>query len=662
MQKNPDYTKGQILKAIEPKDDIYEIYSYSSKTRNNNKSIIRNEEIKSTDNINKINITTNSNNLNIPISSPKTRKINHKSSFSFGEIVPPKKYFSKFQQFKNFNDNKNKNNDINFVYIPGLSYTKFLTEINEKKSSELNKEKLIDTSQRMDKTRSEEFDEQLYNKLMYFDNLANNITAKQIYSSSEYIINKDKKDLEKPECIIHNVFLTLVIKDISKKIEIRRLKDNKVISIDYVYNLLQNEIEKMKGAVKKSIKIIKNKNENNSQNALQSIDKILNTDFISYLHFSKQGHIRNKSYNNNSETRYSDDESDIQGKKFHNNSGIMSENNEKFMKNNNLKNNYYESDRYHYNNLMDFNDNFINHNAPYKMIKNNSYIIPNLFQRRNFENNKNIDFIDSKTGKLLFKDDGSFNISVYDKNGMKITNPNLNNKSILYYDKNGDPINIKKLSKIKLYDQQGNLIENPNLDDSNIKYYDENGKLIQTQIQFQYYDNNNTPISNIKNSDKLQYYDTKEKTISNEIPIKYYNDDIKDIIIPKGYKTIDDDKGKQIIVPEGFNYIINNEGKKILVDEIGNEVNEDNFIINESENYINNERDNSINNESDIEVEGVNEKGEKIKIRIKKKICQRKKRRRIKQLKKCHMKIMKIMNITMEMKKKVNMKKKKLKF
>ena len=94
MQKNPDYAKGQILKAIEPKDDIYEIYSYSSKTRNNNKSIIRNEEIKTTDNINKINITTNSNTLNILISSPKTRKINHKSSFSFGEIVPPKVLFN----------------------------------------------------------------------------------------------------------------------------------------------------------------------------------------------------------------------------------------------------------------------------------------------------------------------------------------------------------------------------------------------------------------------------------------------------------------------------------------------------------------------------------------------------------------------------------------
>ena len=82
---------------------------------------------------------------------------------------------------------------------------------------------------------------------------------------------------------------------------------------------------------------------------------------------------------------------------------------------------------------------------------------------------------------------------------MKITNPNLNNKSILYYDKNGDPINIKKISKIKLYDQQGNLIENPNLDDSNINYYDENGKIINTQsrIQFQLYDKKGKRISNI---------------------------------------------------------------------------------------------------------------------------------------------------------------------
>ena len=643
MQKIENSQKEPILKAIEPKEDIYDLYSYSTKTRKKVRPIIKIEE--STDNLNKIYIKTDSNYLNMSMAAPRNKKINHKYSFSFSECVPNKKYLSKFRNYNNSKYNINKNNDINYVYIPGISYNSFLTEINEKNQlPEFNNEKLMDTFQQTDKIRTEDFDEQLYNKLMFFDNLANNITKEQIYAASEYIINKEKKEIKRPEFIIHNIFLTLVIKDISKKIEIRRLKDNKLISIDFVYNLLQNEIEKMKGGLKKSMKIIKNKKENhNSQNSLLGIQKVLNTDFITYLHFSKSHHIRNKSFNNNSETRYSDDESDFQGKKLHhihssildnslknNNSGIIYENEENFIHSeyNQLRKNYDESDRCDYSNLMDLNDNnYINHNSPYQLIKNHSgYIKPNLLQKEIFVNNKNIDFIDSISGKSIFKDDGSFNISFYDKNGNKIKNPDLNDKSITYFDKNGYSINIKKVSKIKLYDQQGNLIENPNLDDSNINYYDENGKIINTQsrIQFQLYDKKGKRISKIDDSGNVQYYDSEGNPIpKNEIPINYYYNNKKEIKSPKDYKFIDNDEGNKIMIPEGFKYIINKEGEKILVNEKGNQVNEECFIINEDENSKNYDE-----SESEIEVEGVNEKGEKIKMKIKKKDLQKNKKKK----------------------------------
>ena len=651
MKKVTISQNEQLLKAIEPNDDIYDIKFYSGKSRNKTKPRIAYQMTPTMDDINKIHIKTNSNYINITTTIPKKQNINHKYSLSYSECIPPKKYYSKFQHFKNLNNNKY--NDVNYYYIPGFSYQDYLSQLNN--DSESN-EKLKNTFQQTEtKKFNETFDEQLYNKLMFFDKLANNISKEHIYSSSEYIVDKinKKENIEKPECIIHNIFLTLVLKNIYRKIEIRRTFDNKIISIDYVYSLLQNEIEKMRGAIKKSIKLVKNEKVGTGNNRINSslgIKKYLNTDFISYIHFSKNSHIRNISNNNNSETRYTDilNGNDEYSMKYNNNSGIIYENDEKYI---HSKYNYKfkkndESDKGDYSDFVDFNNDFIDYNSPYhKMVKNKSgFIIPNILQKGIFVKNKNIDLIDSKTGKPIFNEDGSFNVTFYDKKGNKIKNPDLNDNSIEYYDKNGNVINIKKIPKVKFYDKEGNIIENPNLEDSNIKYYDENGKEINTQsrIQIQLYDKKGRPISKIDNSDSIQYYDEKGNPISKidiSNSIQYYNEKgntiqipkkiKKEIKVPEGYKFISNDEGKKIIIPEGYKYISNSEGEKILVDEKGNKVNENDYIVNiESE------------SESEIEVEGINEKGEKIMIKVNKKDVEnkikkkKKKKKKIKKIRK----------------------------
>ena len=616
-----------ILKAIEPHEDIYDIHFYSGKSRNKTKPRIQYQMTPTTDDINKIHIKTNSNYINITTTIPRNNNINHKYSLSYSECIPPKKYYSKYQHFKTLNNNRY--NDVNYYYIPGFSYNDYLSQLNN--DLESNNEKQKDTFQQT-KTFNESFDEQLYNKLMFFDKLANNVSKEHIYSSSEYIVNKinKKENIEKPECIIHNIFLSLILKNIYKKIEIRRIFDNKVVSIDYVYSLLQNEVEKMRGAIKKSIKLVKNDKGGNGNNRINSglgIRKYLNTDFISYIHFTKNTHVRNISNNNNSETRYTDilNGNDEYSMKY-NNSGIIYENDEKYIhsKYNSKFRKIDESDKGDYSELVDFNSDFIDYNSPYqKMVKNKSgFLIPNIIQKGIFVKNKNIDLIDSKTGKSIFKEDGSFNITFYDKKGNKIKNPDINDNSIEYYDNKGNLINIKKIPKIKFYDKEGNIIKNPNLDDSNIKYYDENGKIINTQsrIQIQLYDKKGRPIIKIDNSNSIQYYDEKGNPI--QIPKKKVKKEIK---VPKGYKFISNDEGKKIVIPEGYKYISNNEGEKILVDEKGNKVNENDFIVKiESENE----------SESEIEVEGINEKGEKIMIKVNKKDVKNKMKKKKKKIKK----------------------------
>ena len=154
-----------------------------------------------------------------------------------------KKYFSQYQNYSHLN--KHTFRQVNYLLIPGNSYKENYNMNTSTKNTEQQ------TTEEFNKNDEDSFDEDLYNKLMFFDNLSNIIQNDTIYTSAEYVVNKikNKKNIETPKCIIHNIFLSLVLKDIYRKIEIRN-KNNELVSIDYVYNLLQNEIERIKGGIK----------------------------------------------------------------------------------------------------------------------------------------------------------------------------------------------------------------------------------------------------------------------------------------------------------------------------------------------------------------------------------------------------------------------------
>ena len=579
-----------FLKAFKPNDEIYEVYNNNknlkSKRKRNTRYYFSTESSLNGNFSNRIPTYY----INLQTNLKKTIN-NTFNNFTSTETMPVvKKYFSQYQNYSHLN--KHTFRQVNYLLIPGNSYKENYNMNTSTKNTEQQ------TTEEFNKNDEDSFDEDLYNKLMFFDNLSNIIQNDTIYTSAEYVVNKIKnKNIETPKCIIHNIFLSLVLKDIYRKIEIRN-KNNELVSIDYVYNLLQNEIERIKGGIKNilnqiNIKSKKKLYSNETKNkkkpvSIININKYLNTDFLTYLHFSKRKKTRKTSVNyNTSETKNT---SDIYGNSeeeydYYSQSRRNNLNEENKYKKIHIKSNDNDSDKGNYSGFIDeksIKGSKININDNNKIpTKNKSgYILPNIIKKGVFVNNKNIDVIDSSTGKKIFNNDGSFNISFYDKKGNIIKNPDLNDKNIKYYDKEGKEIQIQKIPKINFYDKKGNIIENPNLDDSDIEYYDENGKKIntQTRIPIQLYDKKGNLIEEINN--ETEYYDINGNLIEKpKDGFDIYIPKNNEITIPEGQKILINDEGNQIIVPDNFNYVKNNDGKLILVDDKGNKINENEYLF-----------------------------------------------------------------------------------
>ena len=609
------------LKAFQPNDEIYEIYNYNKKLKSKIRKNKRYISISETSLEKKLNNLNPTQYLNIQSNFMTTNKTIN--SFSKETIPVIKKYFSNYQHFNHLN-NKHTFRQVNYLLIPGNSnleknhYSVLTTAYDDKLKTTNTYQQTEDNFKLNDS-----FDEELYNKLKFFDNLSN-FKNDNIHDTAEYIVKKinnknNKVEIEKPNCIIHNVFLRFVLKEIKRKIEIRNI-NNEIVSVDYVYNLLQNEIEKLKGGIQNSIKKLKQINIYNRNNNIQNkigkdkknkvtiveINKYLNTDFLSYFHFglSKQkNHNRQTSGQFTSETKnssnihgYSDEEDVSTGRYINYNNPYNEDSNNKYRKITIRHNNDIDSDKGNYSNLIDKssfeksniptsrnnikenNDDNENNNKNRKYFKKNKYAIPNIIKKGIYINNNNIEVIDKSTGKPIYNSDGSFNISFYDNKGNLIKNPDINDKNIIYYDKNGKEIKIEKKPKIKLYDKTGKIIENPNLDDSNITFYDESGKIINTEarIPIQVYDKNGNLIEEINNN--TGYYDSNGNLIEKpKDGFSIYNPE-EEIIIPEGHKLLYDKEGNEVIVPNEFKFIENNKGELVLVDDKGKEINKEEFL------------------------------------------------------------------------------------
>ena len=614
------------LKAFQPNDEIYEVYNYDknikSKLRKNTRYYFSSESSIDKD-LQKPNPTQY---LSIQSSIKKTNKTLNTFSNQTNPVI--KKYFSNYKHLNHLN--RHTFRQVNYLLIPGNltfdnNYSSSLTTTYDDKLVTKNISQQTEENFKL----NDSFDEELYNKLRYFDDLSN-FKNNNVYDAAEYLVkkinNKDKKtEIEKPDFIIHNVFLRFVLKEIKRKIEIRNI-NNELVSVEYVYNLLQSEIEKLKGGIQNSIKRLKQINIYNKKNNIQNkigkekknkvtvveINKYLNTDFISYFHFGvpKQknqnretsGHYTSETKNSSNINGYSDEDDGSSERYINFNNPYNEDYNNKYRKITIRHHNENDSDKANYSNLIDkssfeksnietsrknikdnYNDNnsnIHNKNRIYYHIKKNKsgYAIPNIIKKGVFVNNNNIEVIDTSTGKPIFNNDGSFNISFYDNKGNPIKNPDINDKNIKYYDKNGKEIKIEKKSKIQLYDKTGNLIENPNLDDSNITFYDENGKIIntETRIPIQVYDKNGNLVEDIDNN--TDYYDINGNLI--EKPKDGFSIYIpeEEIIIPKGHKILNDNEGNQVIVPNEYKFIENNKGELILVDDKGKEIKKEDFL------------------------------------------------------------------------------------
>ena len=109
------------------------------------------------------------------------------NSFSKETIPVIKKYFSNYQHFNHLN-NKHTFRQVNYLLIPGTSnleknHYSVLTTAYDDKLKTTNTYQQTDDNFKL----NDSFDEELYNKLKFFDNLSN-FKNDNIHDIAEYIV------------------------------------------------------------------------------------------------------------------------------------------------------------------------------------------------------------------------------------------------------------------------------------------------------------------------------------------------------------------------------------------------------------------------------------------------------------------------------------------
>ena len=511
-------TNNINLTAIEPIHNIYEIYHQKNRKNkieyyeNNHHSLNKIQKFRNKNNILtniSLNTTTTLNNNNNIHSSLPFIQTSTNSTFDFKTTTTNtsfnntlKKKFIIPNTKKIIIENNKKSTDLNYIYFPD--------------NKKINPNDYYYTStfsfpDLMNKTKIDKniFDKSLYEKLMYFDNLINTIKKRDIQTTGEYIINKTKfnnLNIKAPECVIHNVFLNLIVKDIFHKIEIRN-EMNKFINYDYVVNLLNEEIYKYK----QNILDLKNENENSSK----TINTELTNDYLNYA-IKKNKIINDNNNNNEDDFNYYYNFDDVDDDNFLSKNSLHSNilNINKFRLNKSKVKNFNEITKENYSN-NETKQKQNNYNDDIKSIFNNNKL-SNIFNKnlkkedyaqtqysndsnyskirsKNFHNSQNNFYIKDKNGNLiLISNDGDYKI--INKNGKLYFLSSGKeilidkNSSLISKDKNGNEIVISSdLNKNE--DEINNLIKNNIIkeknEDSNsssyIEYinYDKDGKIIE---------------------------------------------------------------------------------------------------------------------------------------------------------------------------------------
>ena len=548
------------LKAFKPEENIYDIFPTEKFNKNLSKRIFNSSELLS-------NISYK-NQSNIKSIFNDNNKNEIFPSINFNSYSLLKKYLNKNQNIK-IKNHKFFLSNLNYVYFPFNPYIQ--------KNKTFSLEKIVNSKNLIKKI---EINQELYNKLLYYDSLSKKIGKKEINLISEYLV--DKINIKNciiipPHFIIHNKFINLIMGKIDKIIE-NKVKQNLSINYEYANNFVKKEIENIKHKIKIGIKKFKNKENNINENNIINNFKFTKTTYNSM------------NTSNNCLLHYKDDNDRIDDIKMN------------FLK----KNNYLEyeendSDKLSLSSII--NDKNTNSHYIQSKMKNNNYNNEFSFIINYYDEEGNIIEINENNPLIL-----------YDKEGNQVRDINLEN-DITYYKKDGKPVfisiqnnncNINKNNIYNSFQRKNKLIERKNNSQDLIEYNFNLKSSDNFDVLFN--KNSNHNLEDINSNEGKDNDIIEEKYEKKKINI---NKNIKDVI-----------KKLQINKRNIFNKNYNiTENKKIKSQELSysniNNLLNNNFlkkkIINSftSRNVINNEKtemkEKEIKNKSENKLQKINQ-------------------------------------------------------
>ena len=533
------------LKAFKPEENIYEIFPTGKYNKNLTKRKFYSSELSS-------NISYNiQNNIKSLIKYNNNKEKENFPDMNFNSNSLLKKYLIKNQNIK-LKNKKNNLSNLNYVYFPFNPYIQ--------KKTNFSFETIVNSNYLFKKI---EINEDLYNKLLYYDALSKKIGKKEINLISEYIV--DKINIKNciiipPHFIIHNKFINLIMRKIDKIIE-NKVKQNISINYEYASNFVKNEIENIKYKIQLGIRKFKNKESNINENYYMNNFKFVKT---TYNSMNSSNHFI---------MYYNDDNERIDNLK------------KKLLKrNNSLEYKETDSDKLSLSNIIN-DKNTISQYIHSKMKYNNN----------NNESSFIINYYDDKGNIIEINENNP--LILYDKEGNQITDINLKN-DISYYQKDGKPVFISiqnnnfninnKLTERKISNSQ-DLFKNK----LNTKSSDNLDLLFNNNL----YDNNKNEgnennIIEIKNEKKKININNNIKDIIKKLQINKKN------IFNKNYNLTE---SKKIIKSQDFSYskinnlinnnflkkkIINSFTSRIFINKEKTETSEEKEIKNKSENKL----------------------------------------------------------------------------
>ena len=481
------------LKAIKPEENIFEVYP----TEKYKKTFPKRKFFSSAEFTPQLSLNTTQNNIKEIIEEMNYKGILPSINESSFPVVH--KYLKEIHNLK-LNKKNQKLSNVNFLYFPNNVHKKIYSDMSL--INFINSDYLYNEN---------ELNQELYLKLIFFYSLSKKIGKKERNLISNYIINKIKLKnctIVPPDCVVQNKFVKILLMKIDNIIK-NKMNKNLSINLDQINNIVQKEIDILKFKIKQGI--VKFRTNNNNENTFTENFK---NEYLKCLNFGKKGNITPK--NNNYSIQYFQNPKRQLSSNKENYTNYLNDNEKEEEKLIYEKNNYYDhfhdsdSDKLSLSSLVN------NRNNKYFSKGHNSHI--NINRNKRFSqkhNNILIEYYDENGNKI----DDDKSIILFDEKGNEISNLDLNNKEMKYFNKEGKEI-IVALKNINKKNYENN--KNNNID--SIKDYNNNNhhyldKLIDRKGNFSQNNLNERTINSSKNSNNntIEYETLNKKEWENKI-------------------------------------------------------------------------------------------------------------------------------------------------